>query len=151
MRGERYHYPRCRIVGSLEWRFEMRPDLARRERGGRLPPRCAPRAPLGQSKTARSARAETSGTAASWRDPLAAKDDASVKTVVHRTIRACMDADLDRNPGLKERYEELRRARREGRVANVRLIKLETPASRKSRVERTCSCNLPLFNLSHEP
>jgi hypothetical protein len=24
MRGERYHYPRCRIVGSLEWRFEMR-------------------------------------------------------------------------------------------------------------------------------
>jgi hypothetical protein len=58
-------------------------------------------------------------------DYLAAKDDASVKTVVHRAIRAYMDADLDKNEGVKERYEELRRARREGRAANLHLIEPE--------------------------
>jgi hypothetical protein len=58
-------------------------------------------------------------------DYLAAKDDASVKTVVHRAIRAYMDVDLDKNDGLKERYEELQRARREGRPTNVRLVKPE--------------------------
>jgi hypothetical protein len=56
-------------------------------------------------------------------DYLAAKDDALVKTVVHRAIRAYMQADLDANQGLKERYDELRRLRREGATANVRLIK----------------------------
>jgi hypothetical protein len=56
-------------------------------------------------------------------DYLAAKDDAAVKTVVHRALRAYMDADLDANKGLQERYEELRRTRREGAAPNVRLFK----------------------------
>jgi hypothetical protein len=56
-------------------------------------------------------------------DYLAAKDDASIKTVVHRAIRAYMKADLDANQGLKERYEGLRRFHRNGGTANVRLIK----------------------------
>jgi len=48
-------------------------------------------------------------------DYLAAKDDASPKTVIHRAIRAYMDADLKANAGIRERYEQLRSARREGR------------------------------------
>jgi hypothetical protein len=56
-------------------------------------------------------------------DYLSAKDDASVKTIVHRAVRAYMNADLDANAGLKERYEELRRIRRERNGGNVRLIK----------------------------
>jgi hypothetical protein len=56
-------------------------------------------------------------------DYLSAKDDAAVKTIVHRAIRAYMNADLDANLGLKERYEELCRLRRNGGSANVRLIK----------------------------
>jgi hypothetical protein len=56
-------------------------------------------------------------------DYLSAKDDASVKTIVHRAVRAYMNADLDANVGLKERYEELRRLRRERNGGNVRLIK----------------------------
>ncbi len=56
-------------------------------------------------------------------DYLSAKDDAAVKTIVHRAIRAYMKADLDANQGLKERYEELRRLRRNGGATNVRLIK----------------------------
>jgi hypothetical protein len=56
-------------------------------------------------------------------DYLAAKDDASVKTVVHRALRAYMEADFDANAGIKIRYEELRRLRRNGTAANVRLIK----------------------------
>jgi hypothetical protein len=58
-------------------------------------------------------------------DYLAAKDDAAVKTVVHRAIRAYMEVDLDKNAGIKERYEELRRARREGHAPNVRLVRPE--------------------------
>ncbi len=34
-----------------------------------------------------------------------------------------MKADLNVNQGLKERYDELRRAHRNGGAANVRLIK----------------------------
>jgi hypothetical protein len=56
-------------------------------------------------------------------DYLVAKDDALVKTVVHRALRAYMQADLDANQGLKERYEELRRVRREGSAPNVKLFK----------------------------
>lgn len=56
-------------------------------------------------------------------DYLAAKDDASAKTVVHRALRAYMQADLDANQGMKERYAELRRVRREGSGGNVRAIR----------------------------
>jgi hypothetical protein len=56
-------------------------------------------------------------------DYLSAKDDASQKTVVERAIRGYMQADLDQNQGLRARYEELRRLRREGSAGNVRLIK----------------------------
>jgi hypothetical protein len=38
-----------------------------------------------------------------------------IKTVVHRSIRAYMNADLKANPGFQERFAELQRARREGR------------------------------------
>ena len=48
-------------------------------------------------------------------DYLAAKDDASIKTVVHRAIRAYMAADLKANPGFQERFDELQQARREAR------------------------------------
>ncbi len=56
-------------------------------------------------------------------DYLSAKDDASQKTVVERAIRAYMQADFDVNQGIKARYEDLRRLRRDGSAGNVRLIK----------------------------
>jgi hypothetical protein len=55
-------------------------------------------------------------------DYLKAKDDAAVKTIVHRAIRAYMEADFARNIGLREDYEEIRRLRLKG---NVWLIKPE--------------------------
>jgi predicted transcriptional regulator len=81
----------------------------------------------------RSGRRTTTGSRLDLDDPLkgefadylAAKDDASQKTVVHRAIRAYIEADLEKNAGLKERYEELRRARRDGHAPNLHLIKPE--------------------------
>lgn len=82
---------------------------------------------------ARSGRRSTTGSRldldqplrSEFADYLTAKDDASVKTVVHRAIRAYMAEDLDKNAGLRERYAELRRLRREGDAPSVRLIKPE--------------------------
>jgi hypothetical protein len=54
-------------------------------------------------------------------DYLTAKDDAAVKTIVHRAIRAYMNADFNANQGLKERYEELRQLHSKVRP---RLVKL---------------------------
>jgi hypothetical protein len=56
-------------------------------------------------------------------DYMVAKGDTLVKAVVHRALRGYMQADLDANQGLKERYEELRRVRREGSTPNVKLFK----------------------------
>ena len=55
-------------------------------------------------------------------DYLKAKDDALVKTVIHRAIEAYMKADLDANKGLAERYNELRRSRLEGRRNGLRAV-----------------------------
>jgi hypothetical protein len=43
--------------------------------------------------------------------------------VIRRAVSAFIQAELSRNPGIRERYEALRRARREGIGGNVRLIK----------------------------
>jgi len=48
-------------------------------------------------------------------DYLKAKDDASVKTIVHRAIEAYMKTDLRANPGFEERYAEERKKRLEDR------------------------------------
>ena len=58
-------------------------------------------------------------------DFLTAHDDASQRTVVHRAIRAYIENDLARNQGVRERYEEIRRARWEGRAVNLHVIKPE--------------------------
>lgn len=56
-------------------------------------------------------------------DFCAAMFDAKQSSVIRAAISAFIKAELDRNEGVRERYEELRRARRERLAPNVRLIK----------------------------
>jgi predicted transcriptional regulator len=58
-------------------------------------------------------------------DFLAAHDDASQRTVVHRAIRDYIENDLTRNQGVRERYEEIRRGRREEHAVNLHVVKPE--------------------------
>jgi hypothetical protein len=55
-------------------------------------------------------------------DYLKAKDDSSVKTVVGRAIEAYMKADLKANPGFDERYQELRKSRRQQSRNGLRAV-----------------------------
>jgi hypothetical protein len=63
--------------------------------------------------------------ASEFADFLAAHHTASVKAVLHKAVRAFIDADLARNQGVREEFEALRRARRERNGANVHLIRSE--------------------------
>jgi hypothetical protein len=56
-------------------------------------------------------------------DFLAAHHSASVKAVLHKAVRAFIDADLAKNQGVREEFEALRRARRERNGTNVHLIR----------------------------
>jgi hypothetical protein len=56
-------------------------------------------------------------------DFCAAMLDAKQSSVIRAAVSAFIKAEIDRNEGVRERYEELRRARREKLAPNVRLIK----------------------------
>jgi hypothetical protein len=56
-------------------------------------------------------------------DFLAAHHGASQKDVLHDAIRAYIKSDLEKNQGVKEEYEKLQAARREGRPATLHVIK----------------------------
>jgi len=58
-------------------------------------------------------------------DFLAAHHAGQSKEVIHKAIRAFIDADLGRNAGVREEYEALRRARRERNGTVPRLVKPE--------------------------
>ena len=61
--------------------------------------------------------------AGEYEDFLKAHHTASSKDVLHKAIRAFIDADLARNYGVREEYEALRRARRERSGQNIWLVK----------------------------
>jgi hypothetical protein len=61
--------------------------------------------------------------ASEFADFLAAHHTASVKAVLHKAVRAFIDADLAKNQGVREEFEALRRVRRERNGTNVHLIK----------------------------
>jgi predicted metalloprotease len=49
--------------------------------------------------------------------------DASQSTVIAAAVSAFINAELAKNEGIRERYEKLGRARREGTATKVHLIK----------------------------
>ena len=53
----------------------------------------------------------------------AAMFDASQSTVIAAAVSAFINAELAKNEGIRERYEKLGRARREGTATKVHLIK----------------------------
>jgi hypothetical protein len=65
--------------------------------------------------------------ASEFADFLAAHHMASTKVVLHKALRAFIDADLARNQGVREEYEALQRVRRERNGRNMRLIKPDKP------------------------
>jgi hypothetical protein len=57
--------------------------------------------------------------ATDFADFLAAHHSASGKAVLHKAIRAFIDADLAKNQGVREEFEALQRARRNGKNLHV--------------------------------
>jgi hypothetical protein len=86
---------------------------------------------------ARTGRPRSSGSRLDLDEPLRSEFDdflmahhtASSKDVVHQAIRAFINADLQRNAGVREEYENLQRARRDriGNGNNLRIIKTDKP------------------------
>jgi hypothetical protein len=80
---------------------------------------------------ARTGRPRTTGSRLDLDEPLRSDFDnflkahhaASSKEVVHKAIRAFMEADLAKNAGVREEYEALRRARRERNGVVARLVR----------------------------
>lgn len=80
---------------------------------------------------ARTGRPRSSGSRLDLDEPLAsdfadfltAHHIASVKAVLHKSIRAFIEDDLAKNQGVHEEYEELRRVRRERNGGNIHLIR----------------------------
>jgi hypothetical protein len=66
--------------------------------------------------------------ASEYEDFLKAHHNASSKDILHKAIRAFIDADLANNQGVRDEYEALRRARRERNGTNVHLIRSDKPS-----------------------